>query len=487
MTFELDLLQRRAIHWNYAFALSLQERGLSEAATGWLLATLPMLEVTALVAVVGAVVARIDRRWCDGPGTGAAWWVLTALHGMAALGALRFLYWVYLHPGRDLAGLPFRWDYLAMVMLAGLPLARAPLGVRTWLLALLSVAFIDQYVGRLHLQVIGGTCLVGWAAMRWSVTNRPGVRVVVQGLLMGGLFAWLYWLRTPEPWIALTGWGLYSFAAFRHVSFVVESGRGVPSSLAGYVCYLLFFPNCVGAMEVYDEFHARNLSSPPTGGQLWRAAVLVLRGNLLVWISLLIPMDEERMRASVGFVAMWSNLLLVFLRAAIGIIGTWDVIEGGALFLGIRLRPNFRYVLAATTPSEFWRAWRATMTNWFIRYVYIPLGGNRRHQTFNIFAIFVVSTVWHCVGIPFLRPQTWTPYEMLPIVVWGLLNFVGVATHARVRRLRPPAERTPPLVVGKWALAMVFGSLTVLLLGFAVGPIERFPHVVRTLLGLEGW
>lgn len=487
MSFELDLLQRRGVQWNYALALVLQDRGMSEAATGWLLAVLPMLEVTLLVAVVATIVARIDRRWMDGPPTEGARWALVALHGLAALGALRFLYWVYLHPGRDLAGLPFRWDYLAMVMLAGLPLARAPLRVRTWLLAAVSVAFIDQYVGRFHLQVVGGVCLLGFAATRWSVTNRPGVRVAVQSLLMGGLFAWLYWLRTPQPWDALTGWGLYSFAAFRHVSFVVESSRGVPASLADYVCYLLFFPSCMGGMEVYDEFHARNLSNAPTGGAFRRAALLVLRGNVLVWAGLVIPMDEERLTASVGFVAMWSNVMLMFLRASIGIIGTWDVIEGGALFLGIRLRPNFRYVLAATSPAQFWRAWRATMTNWLIRYVYIPLGGNRRHQTLNVFAAFVVSTVWHCVGILFLRPQTWTPWELVPIVVWGGFNFVGVAAHARVRRLRPPAEPRPPLTVLKWALAMVFGSFTVLLLGFSLGRVERFPRVVRTLLGLEGW
>jgi D-alanyl-lipoteichoic acid acyltransferase DltB (MBOAT superfamily) len=201
---------------------------------------------------------------------------------------------------------------------------------------------------------------------------------------------------------------------------------------------------------------------------------------------LLIPVDADQVTGSIGFASMWTGVLTMFFRAALGTIGMWDVFEGGALFLGIRLRPNFRYVLKATTPSQFWRAWRATMTNWLIRYVYIPLGGNRRHQIANIFAAFFVSTVWHCLGVVFLRPATWRT-DLVPIVTWGAVNWVGIAAHAEARRRRPPGAPTAPLLVVKWGLTMVFGSLTVLLLGFSLGGVERFPHVVRTLIGLEGW
>jgi hypothetical protein len=42
-------------------------------------------------------------------------------------------------------------------------------------------------------------------------------------------------------------------------------------------------------------------------------------------------------------------------------------------------------------------------------------------------------------------------------------------------------------VLLKWPLAMCFGSFTVTLLGFSLVGIDRFAHVVRTLVGLEGW
>src|SRR5262249_50602431 len=260
------------------------------------------------------------------------------------------------------------------------------------------------------------------------------------------------------------GWGFFSFALFRHVSFVVESARGVPVTLGGYLCFLLFYPNCLGAMEVYNELWEHNLTTDrardyPT------AALMVANAILLLSSAAAIPTSDSQIRDSVGFVSMWTNVLVVFVRAATGSMGLWNIIEGGALFLGVRLRPNFRGVLTATNPSQFWRAWRGTMTNWLIRYIYIPLGGNRRLQTRNILAAFVVSTVWHCLGVPFLRPATWKPIELAPLVLWGTLNFAGVATHVVVRRQWRPVEPRSPLRAGlgvlKWPLAMCFASLTV--------------------------
>lgn len=485
MNFELDLFQRRVIGWNDVLVASLQRWGLPSALTGVLQSLLPLLELALLVTVVALAAGRVNRLWDERSRDGTRRMVLVALQAAAGLFALRLLYWVYLHPSAEQSALLFRWDYLVMAILGGLVLRRTPRQARIWGIAVLSIVLVFQYVGAVLVQVILIVCLLGFAATRWRVTNRPGVRVVIQGVLMGGLLAWLWWLRPTDAWSALKGWGLYSFVAFRHVSFAVESAAGMPATLGGYLCYLLFFPNCVGAMEVYNEFHDRNLTSDRPA-EFRRAALMVVRGNALVWLALMIPMDAERVTASVGFASMWSNTMILFFRAAAGSIGMWDGIEGGALFLGIRLRPNFRDVLKATSPSQFWRAWRATMTNWLIRYVYIPLGGNRRHQTANIFAAFLVSTVWHCLGVPFLRPATWRPYELVPIVTWGALNFAGVASHAQVRR-RPPATPSAPLLVVKWALAMMFGSLTVLLLGFSLGGVERFGHVVRTLIGLEGW
>jgi MBOAT membrane-bound O-acyltransferase family protein len=490
MGLENDLLQRKAIGWNFTLFTALEERGVSPRVADWMLSLLPVVELVLLVGVLAAVAAAIDRLWCGRVRADLIWWVLGGIQAAGALWALWLIYWIYEHPSAELGAVPARWDYLVFAIVAGIALRRIPLRVRIWLLAVLSVVLVESYVGRRPFAVVFGGCLLGFAATRWSVTNQPGRRVVVQGLLMAAVFAWLWHLRSSSPFGALLGWGLYSFALFRHVSFVVESSRGVPVTLGGYVCFLLFYPSCVGAMEVYNEFWEHNLAGD-RARDYRGAAVMVARGTVLLWIAVAIPVTDDQIRSSVGFVSMWTTVFVVFFRAASGSMGLWSIIEGGALFLGMRLRPNFRGVLTATNPSQFWRAWRGTMTNWLIRYVYIPLGGNRRQQTRNILAAFVVSVVWHCIGVPLLRPTVWTPFELAPLVLWGTVNFVGVAGHAAVRRRWPPRVPRSPLRSGlrvlKWPLAMCFGSVTVTLLGFSLVGTDRFGHVVRTLLGLEGW
>jgi len=490
MGFEIDLLQRSAFGWNMRLATLLQHRGVPAALTDQLQGVLLLLELVLLLLAVAAVAAQIDHRWRARRGGRVESGLLAALHVAAGLYALRLLYWVYLHPSTELQAVAGRWDYLVAAMLGGLVLQRLPAAVRQWGLVALSLLLLRHYVGKQAVDTVTAACLIGFAATRWRPTDRPGVRPLVHGALMLAAFAWLWWLRDTRPFDALRGWGFYSFVLFRHVSFVVEHAHGMPSTLGGYLCYLLFFPNCMGAMEVYDEFWNRNLAGarPP---EFQRAARMVAIGSVLLWLALHIPVTEDRVVASVGFAAMWSAIVALFFRAVLGSMGIWGMVEGGALFLGFALRPNFRHVLGATTPSQFWRAWRATMTNWLIHYVYIPLGGNRRHQTLNVFAAFLVSTVWHATGVLFLMPSTWTAAELGAVGLWGAVNFAGVAGHAQWRRRWPARDRPEPwrtiVLVGKWALTMLFGTFTVLLLGLSVGKGRALGHVVRTMLGLAGW
>jgi D-alanyl-lipoteichoic acid acyltransferase DltB (MBOAT superfamily) len=289
---------------------------------------------------------------------------------------------------------------------------------------------------------------------------------------------------------SLGGVGLFTFVMLRQVSFAVEAGRGATTGLAGYLCFLLFYPSCFGAVEVFREFRDQNLRGPAPIDYR-RGTAAIVGGIVLAAIGVHIPMNEDLMTRSAGFLELWRNLLVLYLRAACVMVGLWSVAEAAASFLGVRLHPNFRGVFAARNPSQFWRAWRGTMANWLVQHVYIPLGGGRQRRTFNIGVVFAASTAWHCLGIPYLRPATWTVQDFAPVCVWGAVNFFGVAGHAWLRRAREPRAYGPlgrTLVAGtQWALTLCFGSLTVALLGFAVAHQDRFAHVLRTLVGLGGW
>jgi len=490
MVFEADLLQRTAVVCNLLLLEALQRTGLDSSLIDRLQPLLLPAEFIVMVVASGAAITWLDRRWRACQAGSREAWILAAGHAAAGVLAATLLCWVYTHPGAQLESVPGRWDYLAAIIFAGLLLQHLSPSARAWTLAILSAAVLQQYVGLRILLVVATPCLLGFACTRMPVTDQPERRPLVHGLLLLAALAWLWWRRGTNGLEALIGWGLFSFVLFRHISFVVEHARGASSTLGGYVCYVLFFPNAAGAAEVYEEFSSRNLAEPMPS-QFPRATRLLVTNYLLLWTTLQFDMSATRVVESSGFVAMWGATLALFLRAAVATMGIWGLIEGGALFLGIELRRNFRYVLVATNPSQFWRAWRATMTNWLIHYIYIPLGGNRRHQTLNIAAAFAVSTVWHCAGVFFLLPTTWTRGELEAVGLWGAVNCAGVALHALVRRHRPARRYAGPahtvVIALKWALTMVYGSFTVLLLGLSLGKGSALPHVVRTILGLNGW
>lgn len=71
---------------------------------------------------------------------------------------------------------------------------------------------------------------------------------------------------------------------------------------------------------------------------------------------------------------------------------------GLGLFFNIQLPQNFDSPYRAFSVREFWKRWHMTLTRFFTRYLYIPLGGSRkgRLRTYgNTLLVFLVSGLWH--------------------------------------------------------------------------------------------
>ena len=64
-------------------------------------------------------------------------------------------------------------------------------------------------------------------------------------------------------------------------------------------------------------------------------------------------------------------------------------------WVGLRVDNNFDLLPTAVSVRDFWRRWHVTVGAWLRNYVYIPLGGNRRHTMLNNAAVFGFCAVWH--------------------------------------------------------------------------------------------
>lgn len=239
-----------------------------------------------------------------------------------------------------------------------------------------------------------------------------------------------------------------SFHTFQTLSYVIDVYRGdyIPDiHLGRYALYVNFFPQLIAGpiergthlLEQFKRDHRFDIERATDGLKLIAWGLfkkVVIADRLALYV--------DRVYAAPD---LWSGstlLLATFFftfQIYCDFSGYSDIAVGSARVLGYDLMQNFRRPYLARSITDFWRRWHISLTTWFRIYVYLPLGGNRvryRFWLFNIFAVFLLSGLWHGAN--------WT------FVAWGGLHglyyFVeSVGTRLKVSE-RLAAAVPPPLV-----------------------------------------
>jgi alginate O-acetyltransferase complex protein AlgI len=110
--------------------------------------------------------------------------------------------------------------------------------------------------------------------------------------------------------------------------------------------------------------------------------------------------------------------------------GYSDMAIGLMLLLGYRLPANFNLPYRATSLRDFWQRWHISLSSWFQRYVYVPLGGSRSggaRTALNLLLVFLLSGFWHGAAWSF--------------IVWGGIHGLALIVERALRgtQLRLPA------------------------------------------------
>lgn len=93
--------------------------------------------------------------------------------------------------------------------------------------------------------------------------------------------------------------------------------------------------------------------------------------------------------------------------------GYSDMAVGTSLMFNITLPINFDSPYKAVSIRDFWRRWHISLTSFFTKYIYIPLGGSKRGIIFtclNTMIVFLISGIWHGAN--------WT------FILWGVIHGV---------------------------------------------------------------
>jgi len=94
---------------------------------------------------------------------------------------------------------------------------------------------------------------------------------------------------------------------------------------------------------------------------------------------------------------------------------------------GFTYKENFDYPYISKSATEFWRRWHISLSSFFRDYVYIPLGGNRRHLARNLLIVWFLTGLWHGASWNF--------------IIWGIYYFVLI--YAEKLFFRKVLERIP--------------------------------------------
>ena len=220
----------------------------------------------------------------------------------------------------------------------------------------------------------------------------------------------IYYLRGMEYEPVLTereaplGISFYTLMLISYVADVYRRACRPEASLAGFALYGSYFGHIVqGPMDAYEDV-GKQLSKD--GGIRYQD---LCDGALLLSIGLFKKLViSERLNIFVNSVFAdqyawhWSILLLgaaaFSLQLYTDFSGCMDIVSGVSRMFGIRLSLNFRQPFFSQSISEFWRRWHITLGAFFRKYIYIPLGGNRKgslRKFLNTMAVFLLSGLWH--------------------------------------------------------------------------------------------
>lgn len=317
-------------------------------------------------------------------------------------------------------------------------------------LVLMSLWFCG-FQGMESLAVLLVSALFNYGIQAAIRTEKKKKLYLTVGILLniGVLFCFKYYNFFIENVNGITGsslpyWKLVlplgiSFYTFGQIAYLVDSYRGEceKTSFTEYLLYVTFFPKLVqGPIMRPGELFLQLSDGEKKKPDFENLCKGLYAFSLGLGKKVLLA-DTLAKVVNAGYANMemlhTPDTLLVMICYSLQIYfdfsGYCDMAYGIGYMLNIRLPINFNSPYKAVSVSDFWDRWHMTLTGFFTRYVYIPLGGSRRGKCrtlVNIMIVFLISGLWHGAN--------WT------FILWGALNGILMVFErvTKIEKLKLP-------------------------------------------------
>lgn len=233
-----------------------------------------------------------------------------------------------------------------------------------------------------------------------------------------------------------------SFYTFQTMSYTIDVyRRQLPPARdpLDFAVFVAFFPQLVaGPIERASRFLPQVQQARVVTGEDFRVGLYFV---VLGLFRKIVIADNMAPLANAVFSQPASNqsgleILLGVVAFAFQIYGDFSgyssIARGVARWLGFDLMTNFRQPYFAVSPSDFWRRWHISLSEWLRDYLYIPLGGNRGSNWAtqrNLLATMLLGGLWHGAA--------WT------FVAWGAFHGAVLCAYRGIERRKSSAAAGP--------------------------------------------
>jgi len=219
-----------------------------------------------------------------------------------------------------------------------------------------------------------------------------------------------------------------SFYTFQALSYTIDVWRDrvhVQKSFWKFLLYVSLFPQLIaGPIVRYSDVEAqmdeRKVSLSEIFYGMTRFCIGLAKKVLLAdYAGKIAKQILDGTLATQTTLALWLGVLMYTFEIYFDFSGYSDMAIGLGHVFGFHYPENFRLPYIARSITDFWRRWHISLSSFFRDYVYIPLGGNRKHVYLNLAIVWTLTGFWHGASWNF--------------VLWGFYFFV-ILTFERLFR-----------------------------------------------------
>ena len=210
-----------------------------------------------------------------------------------------------------------------------------------------------------------------------------------------------------------------SFFTFQQIMYVVSVyNKSIKLNLLDYLAYILYFPKLLmgplndpnGFIEQLndDDIKAVNWGNIANGLKTFS---LGLFKKLVLADTFAIAVNWAYANIDAATSMDWLLAMLFYtFEIYFDFSGYTDMAVGVSHMINIKLPINFDSPYKALSIRDFWKRWHISLTTFFTKYIYIPLGGSKKGKVrtyINTMIVFLISGIWHGANWTFIQWGLW--------------------------------------------------------------------------------